>query len=145
VTTLSRSIDTAFRPREVPFEPVRVAKVDDRLGVVFGLAIVSKVAGEPYFDLQDHHVPEDVLLKAAVDFMAGDRPSLYRHEGEPIGRVLFAWPAVADVNKAMGVAPDATGLWVGVKVDDAATLKKFRDGTLTGFSIGGMADLEDAA
>jgi hypothetical protein len=50
-----------------------ILKVDATLGVVFGYAIVCREkdgAGNwvDHFDTQGHHIPEDEMLKASVDF-----------------------------------------------------------------------------
>ena len=118
---------------------LRIAKVDESLGLVFGWAVVSKVAGVPYVDLQGDHVPEDVLLRAAADFMAGDRPARVMHGTEDAGQVVFAWPLTADIAEAMGVETGQTGLMIGMRPDDPETLRRFRDGAFKGFSIGGRA------
>jgi hypothetical protein len=45
-------------------------KVDEKLDLVFGGAIISKINGEDYIDLQGDIIPEDAMLEAAVDFIA---------------------------------------------------------------------------
>lgn len=50
-----------------------ILKVDDALGVVFGYAIVCRekdAAGAwvDHYDTQGHHIPEDEMLKASVEF-----------------------------------------------------------------------------
>lgn len=126
-----------------------IAKVDDELGLVFGWAIVSKVDGEEYFDLQDEHIPEASMLEASTDFMLSSRVQGEMHfrtgEGEVVdkGRVAFAWPMTEEVAGAFGVDTHQTGLMVAVKPDDEAILDKFRDGTYTGFSIGGRRVLSE--
>ena len=75
-----------------------VAKVDEELGLVFGYAIVCKQDGEPYFDLQDEHIPEDAMLKAALDFMENSQIAREMHGTTPdgtrkqAGTVVFAFP-----------------------------------------------------
>ena len=124
------------------FAKAEVAKVDDALGLVFGFAIVSKVDGEPYFDTQGDHIPEDSMLKAATDFMLSSRMSGDMHgrdeSGEPIqdGDVIFAFPLTEEVAKAMGIETQKTGLMVAMR-PSAAVLAKYKSGEYTGFSIGG--------
>lgn len=115
---------------------VEVAKVDSELGLVFGYAIVSNIDGEPYFDSQGDHIPEDAMLKAATDFMMHSRVAKEMHDGEPVGSVVFAFPLTGEVAKSLGIECKKTGLLIAMK-PDADTLKKFKDGTYTGFSIGG--------
>ena len=43
-----------------------IKKVDEELGLVMGFAIICKIDGEPYFDTQGDHIPEDSMLKAAT-------------------------------------------------------------------------------
>ena len=107
------------------------------LGLVFGWAIVSKVGGEEYYDLQGDHIPEDAMLEAATKFMEEHRVMKVMHKGKQAGEVVFAWPMTTEIAKAMGLKSGTTGLMVGVKPTDKKVLKDFEDGTLTGFSIGG--------
>lgn len=120
----------------------KIIKIDDALGIVFGWAIVSKIDGDPYFDVQGDHIPEDSMLGAAVDFMSNSRVLGDMHESDEGGTVLFAFPMTEDIGKAFGIVCKTTGLMIGVKPLHAATLEKFKDGTYTGFSIGGRR-LED--
>jgi hypothetical protein len=122
-----------------------VLKVDDSLGLVLGWAIVCKKDGCDYFDLQEDHIPEASMLSAAVDFMQNSRVAKEMHTGEASGSVLFAFPLTGDIATAFGVETKTTGLMIAMKPDSEDMLAKFRDGTLTGFSIGGhRIDDEDA-
>ena len=119
-----------------------VLKVDDRLGLVMGFAVVCTEDGEPYFDLQGDHVPDDSMLKAALDFMENSQVAKEMHTGEQAGTVVFAWPMTEDIAKAFGILTRKTGLMIAMKPGDKAMLEKFQLGELTGFSIGGQR-LED--
>lgn len=114
-----------------------VRKVDSKLGIVFGWAIICKENGEPYFDTQDDHVPEHAMLSAATDFMASSRVLGEQHERNEGGSVVFAMPVTKDIAEAFGIKTTTTGLMIGVKPLSPDTLKKFQDGTYSGFSIGG--------
>lgn len=114
-----------------------VFKVDDSLGLVFGWAIVCNKNGEPYFDSQSDHIPEDSMLHAAADFMKNSRVAKDMHQGDEIGLVVFAWPMTADIAKAMGMQTDTTGLMIAM-LPPPDILQKFKDGDYTGFSIGGF-------
>ncbi len=114
-----------------------VVKVDEALGLVMGFAIVCEEGGEPYFDVQGDHIPEDSMLKAALDFMENSRVAGEMHAGGDRGTVVFAWPMTTDIAKAFGIVTSRTGLMVALRPSDDAMLEKFRDGTYTGFSIGG--------
>lgn len=115
----------------------RVVKVDEGHGLVFGYAIVCRKDGEDYFDLQDDHIPEDAMLDAAVGFMAGARTAKEMHDGDPIGSIVFAMPLTTDIAKAFGIETRTTGLMIAMKPSDPAVLAKFKDGTYSGFSMGG--------
>ena len=131
----------------------RIIKTDDSLGLALGWAIVSTENGSPYFDVQDDHIPADVMTKAASDFMSSARTVDLQHSGLSVGdtpnshgSVVFAMPWTAEIAKAFGIdVGPIEGLMIGIKPDDPAVLTKFRDGSLTGFSIGGKAmEVEDA-
>lgn len=125
-------------------QDVRICKVDDALGIVFGWAIVCKVDGEDYYDLNvdkngervPEHIPEDAMLKATIDFMGGDRAGNEMHKGPDKGSFVCAWPLTTEIAKAMGITSKNTGLMVAYK-PPADVLAKFKDGTYTGFSIEG--------
>jgi Putative phage serine protease XkdF len=119
-----------------------VLKVDESLGLVLGWAIVCKRDGCDYFDLQEDHIPEASMLAAAVDFMQNSRVAKEMHSGETAGSVVFAFPLTEDIAKAFGIESKTTGLMIAMKPDSDEMLSKFRDGTFTGFSIGGYR-LED--
>jgi hypothetical protein len=122
----------------------QVLKVDESLGLVMGWAIVCKQMGVDYYDLQDDHIPEAAMLSASVDFMQNSRMAGEMHDGEGRGSIVFAFPMTSDIAKAFGIDTKITGLMIAMKPDSDEMLEKFRDGTYTGFSIGG-ARLEDEA
>lgn len=113
-------------------------KVDESLGLVFGFAVVSNVEGEPYFDSQGDHIPEDALMRASLDFAEHSRISkeMHRPDSEE-GSVVFIFPLTTEVAKSLDIETKQTGLLIGMK-PPADVFEKFRDGTYKGFSIGGM-------
>jgi putative serine protease XkdF len=113
-----------------------VCKVDDDLGLVFGFAIVCKRDGADYFDLQDDHIPEAAMLEAATDFMLHSRVAKEMHGGEEVGSIVFAFPLTTEIAKALDISTKTTGLLIAMK-PAPDVLSKYRDGTFTGFSIGG--------
>lgn len=115
-----------------------ILKVDETLGLVMGYAIICKEDGKEYFDLQGDHIPEDSMLKAAVDFMAGDRVVGDMHKEEEGGQVVFAWPMTAEVAQSFGIITKTTGLMIAIKPKNQKTLEKFKSGEYNGFSIGGQ-------
>lgn len=133
----------------------RIAKIDENLGLVFGWAIVCKIGGEDYYDLNvdrntgervPEHIPEDAMLKAASDFMSNSRAGNEMHAGPATGTYVFAFPLTTDISKAMGIDTHKTGLMVAYK-PSAEVLKKYVDGTYKGFSIEGskleIEEIED--
>lgn len=123
----------------------QLVKVDSNLGLVFGFAIVSTLDGVPYFDSQGDHIPEDAMLKAATDFMEHSRIAKEMHAGDQKGSVVFAFPLTVDIAKALGIETKQTGLLIAMKPNEDV-LGKFKDGTYTGFSIGGnYGEMESVA
>lgn len=133
-----------------------VISVDEEHGLVFGYAIVSKVANdngelEDYFDLNvdqsgvhkgqrvPENITEDCMFKCAVDAaatgmqMAGND----MHEGGDVGSYYFMFPVTTEIAKALEWTVKKTGLVVGYHPGDDAVLAKFKNGTYTGFSIEG--------
>lgn len=117
-------------------------KFNKRLGLIFGWAIVSKIGGQEYYDLQGDHIPEDSMLEAATDFMQKRRTLKLMHKGEQKGDVVFAWPLTDEISKAMGVKSQISGLMIAVKPTSKKLIEAAENGELQGFSIGGLR-LED--
>ena len=135
-----------IKSEDVLSQYAEVTKVDDTLGLVFGWAIVSKIDGDPYFDLQGDHVPEDSMMESAMEFMIEKRHGGEMHRrdenGDPVvvGKVVFCWPMTEETAKAFNVETTTTGLMIALKPDNDQILEKFRTGVYTGFSIGGTRD-----
>ncbi len=115
----------------------KIAKVDESLGLVIGWALVSKIDGKPHFDTQGDHIPEAAMLEATLDFMAEARIAKEMHKGDQIGDIVFGFPMTSDIAKALGIETPINGFLIGFKPSSDDVLEKFRDGTYTGFSIGG--------
>lgn len=114
----------------------KVLKTDAEHGVVFGFAIVSTIDGEKYFDLQGDHITEDAIVKATLEFSEAGAVGKVMHVGDCVAGVPFMFPLTADIAKSLDITTSKTGLLIGFK-PSADDLEKFRDGTYTGFSIGG--------
>jgi len=114
----------------------QIVKFDEELGLVFGFAIVSTLDNVPYYDVQGDHIPDNAMLKAATDFMVNSRMAKEMHIGDSRGSVVFAFPLTAEIAKSLDIETKKTGLLIAMKPDDDM-LAKFKDGSLTGFSIGG--------
>ncbi len=112
-------------------------KFDETLGLVMGFIIICKQDGQRYFDLHGDHIPEDAMLKAALDFMENSRTAKDVHTNEKRGSIVFAWPMTDDIAKAFDIETHTTGLMIAMKPDEEM-LERFESGELTGFSIGGF-------
>lgn len=128
---------------------VRIVKVDEELGLVFGWAIVCKVNGADYYDLNidkredgsyervPEHIPEKAMLKAATRFMAStQRPGNEMHAGPDLGDYVFAFPMTTEIAKSLEIVTKITGMLVAFK-PPPHVLAKYKDGTYGGFSIEG--------
>lgn len=116
-----------------------VLKVDTDLGLVFGFAIVSKIDGEPHFDRQGDHIPEDAMLEASTDFAKQNRrPAKEMHDTE-VGDVVHTFPLTTEIAQSLGIVTKRTGLLIAMSPGEEA-LGKFATGEYTGFSIGGARD-----
>lgn len=144
---------------------VTALKVDKKLGLVFGYAIVCKVKNadgdfEPYYDsgtedpddgeIYSDHITEKCMLEAVTDFMKSSRVATEMHEREvddagerimdaPVqkGTVVHSFPLTEDIAAALGISCEKTG-WLVAMQPDASMLKKFESGALKQFSIGGL-------
>jgi len=117
-------------------------KFDEELGLVMGYIIICKQDGEDYFDLHGDHIPEHAMLKAATEFMENSRTAKEMHSGDARGTIVFAWPMTTDIAKAFNIETNTTGLMIAMRPDEEM-LQKFKDGTLTGFSIGGYRGIDE--
>lgn len=133
---------------------VPVLKVDEALGLVFGWAIICKENGEDYFDLNvdragplkgkrvPENIPEDVMLKAALDFAAEtERPGNEMHVGQAKGTHVFIFPLTTEIAKALDIETKRTGLLIAYQ-PPPDVLAKYASGEYTGFSIEGWSSGE---
>lgn len=115
----------------------RVLKVDRKLGLVFGYAIVTKVDGQPYFDTQEDHIPDEGMLHAAFDFAKNGAIADDMHlPDSDHGKVVFMFPLTEEIAKSLDITAKRHGLLIAMAPGEEQ-LAKFEDGTYTGFSIGG--------
>lgn len=120
-----------------------IMKVSMELGVVFGFAIVCMKDGKEYYDLENHHIPEETMLKAALKFSLNSNIALDMHgDGDfgdqTVGVYPFLFPLTTEIAKSMGIKSKRTGLIVGFYPSEKSILNKFKTGEYTGFSIGGF-------
>ena len=117
-----------------------IIKVDEGEGIVYGWGMVSILNDEPYYDLQNHHIPDHVMRKMSTEFMEDVRTNLDMHDGEATGLVVHSFPLTKEFKEALGIECDKTGWLVGVK-PCPESFAKFQSGEFTGFSIGGSGKL----
>lgn len=124
---------------EENIEKFELCKVDDKLGIVFGWAIISEIGDIPYYDSHNEYIPEAVMLRDSAVFMEKYRSLKEMHRGGETGKVIFAFPLTAEIKKSLGIQSDKTGLLIGVK-PRPDVLQKFKEGRYTGFSVGGSIE-----
>ena len=116
---------------------VKVNKVDNSLRMVFGWGSICKKRNqetgqlEIYTDTDNEQFPEDVTLKAWLDFMNSDQRIMDNmHNEQPVGKVVFAFPMTEDIAASFGLVDklDQTGVIVGTLITDDEVLKKFQTG-----------------
>lgn len=115
-----------------------VCKVDEKLGLVFGYAMVCKINGKDHFDLQGDHIPEQTMLNVLTKFMQSGAEAREMHREESVGSFVFAFPMTTDIAKSLGIQVEQTGAIVAMKPKDKGTLKRFVSGELKGFSVFGV-------
>lgn len=113
-------------------------KVDDSLGLVLGWALICTEDGKPYHDQSEYRdgVADDEMLRTATKFMQNSRLTDEMHDWGKDGLAVFSWPMTAEIAAAYKITTPKTGWMIGIR-PSAEVLQKFKDGTYTGFSIGG--------
>jgi hypothetical protein len=114
----------------------KVAAVDEDLGLVYGWGIICKESGVDYYDSQQNHIPEGAMVAAVTDFMKSSREMGEQHVRMGAGSVVHSFPLTTEVARKMDIQTGRTG-WMVACAPDPVMLKAFKDGKLTGFSIGG--------
>ena len=133
-----------------------ITKFDEDKGLVFGWAIVCKINGQPYYDLQNDYIPEETMLDAATEFMIHSRaagemhknfdggiPGDFTYKGQKVGDVVFAFPMTEDITKACGIVSLKSGFLIGAKIENPIVLGKIKSGQYRGFSIEGKRLRQD--
>ena len=141
--------ESVYITDEVPVREAEAVYVDvgfqmhkarDAEQLVSGWANVSVNAnGSVPLDWQDDIIPPEELEKAAVNFMLEYRDSGVMHEGGSVGTVVESIVFTKDKQEALGIPEGILpiGWFITVKVHDADTFAKIKDGTYKMFSIQG--------
>ncbi len=115
-------------------------KARDAEQLVSGWANVSVNAnGSVPLDWQDDVIPPETLEKAAINFMMDYRDSGVMHQGGAVGTVVESIVFTKEKQEALGIPEGILpiGWFITVKVHDAETFAKVKDGTYKMFSIQG--------
>jgi len=121
----------------------KVLKVDEGLGLVFGWGMICTDADGQYLDADDEGVSTTEMLKAVTDFSAqAVSPTDDAHDEVPDGTVVFSFPLTKEIAEQFDIDCPVEGWMVAVR-PSPEVLKKFADGTYTGFSVGGSVGAWD--
>ncbi len=123
-----------------------VRKLNEEQRIVYGWLMISKTAeGEDYFDLHGDHIPESVMEKALQEYVIESRRGDDMHSIEGTAKLVAAMPFTTELKGALGIADGTVpaGAFVGFRIDSEEVWKRVKAGDRTGFSIGGVARLED--
>lgn len=122
----------------------QILKVNTRLGLIFGFAMICKSGDDAEFwDSDEDHFTEEGMLEAATEFAMTKRVACAMHARDenrrpvPDGGVIHHFPLTSDIAKALGITTPHYGLLVALKPDSPESLEKAANGEYTGFSIGG--------
>lgn len=115
-----------------------IVKADADQNMVFGWAsVIEKEDGTPIVDSQGDVLHADELEKAAYKFVLEVRKAGEMHRTiEGVGDLVESVVLTKAKREAMGIAPGASGWWVGFKVAPEI-FAKVKSGEYGGFSIGG--------
>ena len=115
-----------------------IVKADADQNMVFGWAsVIENEDGSPVVDSQGDVLRADELEKAAYKFVLEVRKAGEMHRRvEGVGELVESVVLTKAKREAMGIAPGASGWWVGFKVAPEI-FAKVKSGEYGGFSIGG--------
>jgi Putative phage serine protease XkdF len=112
---------------------IQVVRKSDELGIIWGWASVADIV-----DLEGDVIPQDVLAAAVYQFMEdyySQAATIKENHGEDAPAVL--------VESTLEFKGMNLRWWVGVKLMSEELREAARDGKISGFSIGGIAQVED--
>ncbi|HVW09195.1 MAG TPA: XkdF-like putative serine protease domain-containing protein [Bryobacteraceae bacterium] len=113
---------------------VQITKFSEEMGIIWGWASVADI-----FDLEGDVVPQNELVKAMYQFMQdyyAGAATLKENHSEEIPAVL--------VESTLQFIAGCVCWWVGVKLLTDDLREAARTGQISGFSIGGYAEMEEA-
>jgi len=116
----------------------KITKSDSASRIVWGWASVIEKDGESIFDHQGDRIAEDVLAKAAHDFVSDYRVGKVMHSGRKVGALVESVVFTKELQKALGIDLGKVGWFIGMRVSEDV-FKRVESGELQAFSIGGIA------
>ncbi len=99
--------------------------------------LIQGYASVEIMDRQGDLVPIDAMQKAMVNYSMRGAPLLYGHQNKPIGKVI-SWNVKNDVVYGVPAVEIIGMINKGYKLEDEVW-KLIKEGSITGFSIGGTA------
>ncbi len=114
-----------------------ILKVDHEERIVFGWASVISEKGKTVVDSQGDMIREDVLAKAARQFVLDERAGKVMHMGKRVADVVESIVFTEELQKILGIDLGKVGWFVAFKIRDEKVWKKVKSGELSMFSIGG--------
>jgi hypothetical protein len=112
-------------------------KADSGGRFVRGWASVASVDGKPVEDWQGDVIAMEELRKAAHRFVTEARVAKAMHKGAQVGEVVESVIIDDAFAKALGIADNRRGWWIGMQINDEKVQKRVASGELKAFSIGG--------
>ena len=124
----------------------KVQKTDDDQHLAFGWASIIEENGEPITDFQGDMISQDVLEKAAYDYVLDVREAGEMHETIGVGKIIESMVFTEEKIAALELPPGSipVGWWLGFKIFDEEVYAKVKSGEYQMFSIGGEAIREEA-
>lgn len=142
MATLEAELDTLVTEQTTALVPITKVDKDNRL--VYGWALVNKTDNgsglELVIDRQGDIVEDDTLLATAHGYIADQRDAKVVHKGQVVGQVVESLVLTEDIQKALGINLGQTGWFIGMRIDDDATLAEVDAGNLPMFSVGGTGN-----
>lgn len=143
-TTVMHAVEKIDAEYAKPAPIIPVMKLDPVRQLVFGWASIAITKdGETLIDKQGDIIPtaelEDAAYEYVLEFREADEMHSQITKGHLVESVVFTPDKITAMGLPVGLVP--TGWWVGFKVD-ADTFRKVQDGTLSMFSIEGVAERE---
>jgi hypothetical protein len=122
----------------LPVLKFSLQKSNEEKQMVYGYASVIEKDGKPVVDLQGDVIDdEDMLVKAAHDFMRQYREGHELHWGKQTGEIVESVVFTKQLQDALAIDLGQVGWYIGYKVNDSTVWDMVKKGVYKAFSIGG--------